>query len=81
MRFWRGNRADAEFGADPAGVARQFWESPDAELVQQGLPLDRALRKFLTDPAGFNAVWDEADYPPLFGAVLAAWPGAPPQPA
>lgn len=36
--------------------------------------LDRCLRSFLTDPAQFNAVWDEPDYEGLFGAVLAAWP-------
>jgi hypothetical protein len=44
------------------------------------MPLDRCLRGFLTDPAGFNAVWDEPDYEALFAAVLAAWPGEPPRP-
>jgi hypothetical protein len=81
VRFWRGNRADAEFEADPAEVARQFWESEPGTLAMNSeMRLDRCLRMFLTDPAGFNAVWDEPDYDALFGAVLAAWPGEVPRP-
>jgi len=76
VKFWRGNRADAEFDADPDEVARWFWVSRQGELAYDGgMRLDRCLRAFLTDPAQFNAVWDEPDYDGLFGAVLATWPG------
>jgi hypothetical protein len=76
VKFWKDNKIDAEFDADPAEVARWFWVSREGEMAFRGdMPLDRCLRLFLTDPAQFGAVWDEPDYAGLFGVVLATWPG------
>jgi hypothetical protein len=79
MKFWRGNRVDAEFDRPIDQVAVQFWNSPEgsSQLCGSTWPLERSLRAFLTDPQGFNAVWDDEDeFGRLFERVRTAWPKA-----
>jgi hypothetical protein len=77
MRFWRGNRVDGLFTMGRRAIAAQFWASPEAATVLAGhFPLERALRAYLTNPDGFNAVWAEPDFPALFDEVRRWWPPA-----
>lgn len=61
MEFWRGNRTDARFEMPVREVADQFMAYAKAEGVEaemlQGLPVERALRWWLTSPEHFNSVW------------------------
>jgi hypothetical protein len=75
VKFYRGNRIDGEFEQDLIALADQFWPSRQGAAVLRGQMLDRALRDFLTDPAGFNSSWtDEAGYEELWQLVRDRWP-------
>lgn len=79
MRFYRGNRTGGGFDADLADVAAQFWASPLGRShvtdPDNMWPLERSLRAFLTDPAGFNSTWvDEAGFWELHTKVRETWP-------
>lgn len=73
MKFWKGNRLDAEFDADPAEVAARFtaWRRSQPAHYRDGMRLERQLRDWMTRPDGLDAVWaDESDQG--FGAVFDA---------
>lgn len=75
MTLYRGNRIDGEHQRDIPELATAFWASPQAELVKEGMRLDRALRVFLTDPDGANSTWEsEVEYADLFMVTRATWP-------
>lgn len=75
MKFWRGNRVDAEFELPAAEVADMFIKWYDVQLGAEELRKDTALlnrglenliRGWLTDPTCFNSVW-EAENRSVFG--------------
>jgi hypothetical protein len=80
MQFWKGNRIDGEFTAEPADVAAQFtewWQSQSGDY-RNGMLLERALRDWLTRQNGLSATWTD-ESPQGFGAIYATahdliWP-------
>jgi hypothetical protein len=63
MKFWRGNKIDAEFKMPVAEVAAAFVEwfrgEPGADdAIRDALPLERLLRWWLSDGEHFNSVWE-----------------------
>lgn len=75
MKFWRGNRVDAEFELPAVEVADQFmaWFDSqlgadelraDAPLLQTGL--EKLIRFWMTGHDHFNSVW-EAENRTVFG--------------
>lgn len=69
MTFWRGNRIDAEFTKSIGELVEEFMASTYASEL---MPLDRALRLFLTDPDGpVGGVWvDDTGYSILINKIL-----------
>ena len=61
MKFWRENKIANEFEMPVTEVADKFMiyareNGVQAEMLQ-GLPVERALRWWLTSPEGLNSVW------------------------
>lgn len=67
MKFWRGNKIDAEYELSVEEVARKFLNSkystanPQHDEIIEFLPLERRLRNFMTAPDGLNSTWDNED--------------------
>jgi hypothetical protein len=81
MKFYLGNKANAGFDTDPGDVAALFWTSRQGRQVldpRYTVPLERALRDWLTDPAGYNASWEDESDATGFGLLLSearkSWP-------
>ena len=76
MKFWKGNRVDAEFDMPVAEVAAKYVAYAESEDVKaehlQGLPIERALRWWLTSPDHFNSVWVDEKGPESFDALYNA---------
>lgn len=73
MKFWKANRLDGEFDADPAEIAARFaeWRKEQPAHYRHGMRLERQLRDWMTRPDGLNSSWeDESDAG--FGAVFDA---------
>lgn len=72
MEFWHGNRINGEFEREIPPLALEFWGSSygDKQLRGSDWPLERSLRAFLTDPAGFNSSWTDESDTTGFGALL-----------
>ena len=71
MKFWKGNRADAEFDWPVDAVADAFMTHYWREQLQHApFPLERMLRNWLTAADGFNSVWEAEKGPDSFDALF-----------
>lgn len=66
IRFWKGNKATASFDWPAGAVADAFvndyhQRANAGDPTVHGWPVGRQLRSFLTDPARFNAVWEDEE--------------------
>jgi len=70
--MWRDNRADQEWSETTDNLAGQFRQSEQMQWWRKGMPLDRCLRAFLTDPDGpVHSVWsDDQAYRHLLDTVI-----------
>jgi len=66
MKFWKGNRADAEFDWPVQAVADAFC----AQYTPEDYPLERSLRYWLTSRDGFNSVWEAEEGPDSFDELF-----------
>jgi hypothetical protein len=66
VQFWKGNRADAGFEMPVSEVAARFVSWWNEGAHNQTMPLERALRHWLTARNHFDSVW-EAENHNIFG--------------
>jgi hypothetical protein len=76
MKFWKGNKIDAEFDMPVTEVADQYMAYARSEGVEAehlaGLPVERALRWWLTSSDHFNSVWVAERGPDSFDELYQA---------
>lgn len=77
MKFWRGNKIDAEFDMEPSEVAAAFYRDLMADkhdLRQKWAfwPRTRVVLDWMTAPDCFNAAWEDRRYIELILDVLEA---------
>lgn len=76
MEFWRGNKIADRFEMPAAEVAAEYMKYARSEGVEaehlQGLPIERALRWWLTSPEHFNSVWVAEKGPESFDTLFDA---------
>lgn len=64
MRFYRGNLIEGAFTMDTKAVIGDFLDALRGKDRNRyvGFGWEQSLRVYLTDPDGFNASWDEANF-------------------
>lgn len=73
MKFWKGNKIDAEFELPVSEVASQFMAYVHSEPgghELDGMPVERLLRWWLTSSEHLDSVWVDETGPESFEALF-----------
>jgi len=77
IKLWVNNQRKLEWSIEAEELAIRFWEWEAKEKVTDSWPLDRCIRKFITDSeeeGGLQSVFDEDQYNDIYSSIRNAWP-------
>lgn len=78
IKLWKDNKLAGQWNIEIDELARRFWQwNADNDRLTDSWPLDRCIRKFITDAEkefGLQSVFDEEQYNEIYSGIRNAWP-------